>query len=143
MRIHWLLVVPLVAVGCGSSKGGNSNAPPVPCAPRNGTYTVTFHERSGDCGPIAEQLFNANQSTGMVSGQSSNCVNSTTTSADNCTVTLDITCPTDNGGHVTDRGKVEWAEDASMAGGIVQTIVMPPPGLIGCAETYDVTYVRQ
>src|SRR4051812_7748804 len=60
MRAHWVAV--LLLVGCGSKSGG-SNAAEGPCALRKGTYSITFHARSGDCGDLPEQIVVVNQTT--------------------------------------------------------------------------------
>ena len=129
-----------LVVGCSSAKNGGGSGP---CVDRRGTYVVTWHERSGNCGPIPEQVdvVDQNTATGPVPG----CVNSAPppANADNCTVNLDVTCPVQDKGTVTDRGEVNWSHDGSMGAGIIQVIVNDLVGAIVCSETYDVTYVRR
>ncbi len=132
----------VLLAGCSGSSSGGSAGASGPCGQRNGTYRVTFAERSGDCGPAPEQIFTPSDQQQQQTNPS--CTDRTTVSADSCHVTLDVICPVvATGDTVHDKGVINWAEDGSMGGGIVQIVATTPAGAIVCAETYDVTYSKQ
>lgn len=121
------------------SCGGGSSAPPGPCAVRTGSYRTSFVERSGNCGPVPEQV-SLQGSPSLAAG----CGSGSTLSADNCTLTLDLTCqnPT-TGSALVEKGVIHWSEDGAMGGGIVQSIISnAATRAIECESTYNVTYSR-
>ena len=64
--------------------------------------------------------------------------------ADNCSVTIDVTCENTTLGILAeDKGTVHWSDDGAMGAGIVQGIITDAKTkLEQCSETYDVTWTR-
>jgi hypothetical protein len=112
------------------------------CAQRVGTYTTTFAERDGTCGPIPEQIETIDE---QPTEPAEPCTGSIDYSADNCRVTFDQTCPEPGLSElfstpdVTSRfdGIVTWSENGASGSGVVQFVVMDAAGLILCQSTYD------
>jgi hypothetical protein len=134
--MRYLVLALLIAAGCGSDK---NDEPAGPCAPGSGSYRVTYVERSGNCGPIPEQVV----VTPTLQLADVECVGGPKSSADLCTVTMDQTC-TDAVNNVSTRqeGTVHWNKAASSGSGVTQITIRHVDGTFVCSSTYDVTYTR-
>jgi hypothetical protein len=121
---------------------GCSSAPSGPCAPRSGTYSITFTRRDGDCGEIAENIQVFEQGTPTTNPTlPPNCSGALQNSTDNCATRFDVTCVLSNGARLTERGSGTWATDGSSGDSVEQVIVRAPDGS-ACSGTYDVRYRR-
>ena len=128
----------LAAAGCSATP-----ATPLPeaaligsCAPRKGTYNVTFTPDFGPCGgsPYTTQTYAPTQQTPAPMG----CTANDHAPSDNCTITLDEVC-----GSTVVRGSTVWSADGTHGDGAVSVMVLDANGNIVC-EGYDsVTLVRQ
>lgn len=111
----------LMLLACGSG---------VPCKERAGTYDVKYTVRGGNCGSIPQQTVTIGGDAGA---GSSACAAKPTVSADNCSVTVDTSCPDGT----TSHGTITWDASGSSATGALQ-LTSPI-----CTGTYDVTYTRR
>ncbi len=140
MRLGVCVLVGVMAGGCGTTSGHPGTRRP--CGGRDGaTYAIDFVERSGDCGPIAEQVATPEASSTAQSA----CTGGATVSADQCDVTLDLSCPLlgNTAGHEVDRGTVHWSDEGSIGVGIISIVDFDGADIVACRSTYDVTYTRQ
>src|SRR5688500_7796840 len=83
----------LLAVGCG---GG-------PCANRTGTWRQNATSRTGNCAPSIENVVVVG-ATSVPAG----CTGSGSVSEDNCTESVDMTCPIGDGRRGRTVGQVEY-----------------------------------
>lgn len=128
-----LLLTALLLLGCSSSTHASG-----PCGQRQGTYVLDYTERSGDCGPVSEQIVNV---TGAPTVPSS-CQGTATASADNCDVKTDYACPDPSAGTDHFTGDVTWSPDGSSGSGIQEITIYSPSGAVACESDYDVTITR-
>ncbi len=137
------LAIPLESTAIEAGRDASVEASPPPlCTERSGTFTQTLVERSGTCGQIPDQIFSTT-SQEAASMLQSGCTGSSSTSADNCDVTLDVTCPGAAGYHVTQRGKVTWSNSGASATGVIQLVITTDDaGAAFCSSIYDVIVRR-
>jgi hypothetical protein len=135
MRITILAMGLVAAVGCG----GADDEPSGPCAAGSGSYRVNYTERSGNCGPLPEQIV----VVPTLALSEIVCTGGPMSSADLCTVTMDQTC-TDTVNDVSTRqeGTVHWNKSASSGSGTTQITLRRINGAFVCSGTYDVSYTR-
>jgi len=119
---------------------GTGAAKPTHCVDRSGSYRVTWTERSGDCGPISEQVIVLDPMT--VNQVTTACKGTITTTGDNCSVTSDLVCTLPSGTVSENRATIHWSEDSSIGGGIVQLVLRADSNGPGCNSTYDESYTR-
>ena len=134
-----LFVAALAASSCSAHAKSDS---PTSCnkADRHGTYLAEFAQQSGNCGPVASQLENLDDTTPIGDG----CVitNKTWSNGD-CETTGTVRCP----GHPPGGGTItvtivsrQETQDGSILDG-TETININAPG--GCTSTYSVRLTRQ
>ena len=122
-----------------------SSTTSVSCAQRVGTFVSTFAVQSGDCGDIAPQTeTQAVQSKTPPPG----CTGTRTTSADNCTGTIDESCALTggaNGGSTLHlKATVNWdAQSTKGTSAGAQVEILGALGRVICSGTYDVTIAKQ
>jgi hypothetical protein len=130
----------LLLEGCSSAPAQPSG----PCADRSGSYLYTLDARSGDCGQHSENLIVVDSKSASAP---SGCQNESSTSSDNCHVTVDLTgCPDDaaaKGDTADFKGTVTWSHDGASGSGVVDLTVYFPSGQIACHGTFDARYQRQ
>lgn len=144
-----ITAVACVALGCASA----SSTEPVgsghgQCAPRVGAYRASYTLRTGNCGPIPEEVVIYNQIDPDAGTQpSSTCSGpGSTMSVDNCEVTFDVTCPNngyETGGSSRVVGNAKWSVSADHAASTVQFTLFGPAGQVRCTGTYDLAIVKQ
>lgn len=138
------LVLPaLLLAACSSS----SASPTGPCAARVGTYEETFSEQAnGTCPALTPVVLVYPTPAGADSGASS-CTGGSTVSTDECTVSIEESCPTTfTGGavgQVRETGDVRWSEDGASASGTLELTLVNPDGSTSCVGTYDVSFQRK
>lgn len=130
------------SAGCGDDSRPVDRSEPGNCAQRSGTFSSVFRERSGNCGPIPEQIETvAEQPTEIPSP----CSGTIGYSDDNCEVTAAYSCPEDGLGDGWSSAIelfVEWNEPGTRGEGVEQIRVFDSEGLAACQGTYDVTSNR-
>jgi hypothetical protein len=129
----------VLALGCSSSVDDQGG----PCSQRSGTYLTQYEERSGNCGPIPEQLQTITEQPTMPEAP---CTGAIDYSEDNCSVTSSVVCPEDGlgaGWTSTVELKADWNESGSAGTAIVQFVVKDGAGGIVCQSTYNVTITKQ
>lgn len=127
----------LVACGGSEDSGGDGT-----CDQRSGTYIARYTERSGNCGPVPEQV---DTITVQPVAPEPPCSGTISYSADNCQVTFEATCPETGLGldwSSTTDGKVTWNASASKGSGIVQIVLTNANGGIECQSTYNLVSER-
>ncbi len=134
------ILVPLFAAACSGSSSSSAPASG-PCVDRSGTYLQSLTQQSGTCGPLADQVFNVDSGSSVVP---STCTNTSTSTADNCSVSFDTSCPGAAGYTVLQHGVGHWNMDGSEASGIVQIqLIENSSGLVKCSSTYDLSIQRK
>jgi hypothetical protein len=113
-----MLLPVLVFLACGG-----------PCEKRSGRYLQSYTMKSGTCGPISQNIVDADGS-----GSGGGCTDTSKFSADNCTETVNVTC-----GATSIDGVVDWNGDASVGNGMLQYEVT---GANACNGTYSVFVTR-
>lgn len=119
----------VVAVVACSGAGG-------PCQKRAGTYKATYTQRSGDCGPVSEQITKVDAQPTRVDPP---CSGSIGYSADNCVVEYTMTCPI-SGGTARITGKSTWSADGR-SGTATEQWAASVTGS-ACSSAYDVSIVK-
>jgi hypothetical protein len=134
------VVLVVLAMGCG---GGNHDAPSGPCQPTQGTYRLSFTERSGSCGAISEMIRQYSVGTPMGGGPAaSSCRVDLHTESPDCSVSYDVTCPGGEGTSVREVGIAHWAVDASSGTATEQITIFDPTDALVCSGDYDLRYQR-
>ncbi len=139
-RLATWLAVAFAAAACGGDDddgGGNGFVPPsdTKCAARTGAYTVSFVQKNGDCGDLDPQIV-------IADGAPDPGCTGTTSPADACVETEDVTCPGAQGTSTRIVGQLRWDQAGSMATGTWQVTIADASGLVLCQSTYDVTASR-
>jgi hypothetical protein len=135
-----MLVCLLTACGGDDDDDNGLGAPngSAQCADRTGAYRFKFAEKSGDCGPLDDQL-------AVVGGQSSDppgCTGGQVESAsDSCLVSIDQTCASADGTSQNQVGQVRWSQNGESGAGTLQFTVSDAAGVI-CQSIYDLTVTR-
>jgi hypothetical protein len=135
------IAVTLGAVACGGGSDDASDGGP--CAQRAGTYLSQFSERSGNCGPIPEQL---DTLTEQPTEPPAPCQGTIAYSADNCEVTSFGVCPEEGlGPGWTSEldSAADWNSSATQGTALMQFVVKDGSGAIVCQSTYDVALSKQ
>jgi hypothetical protein len=119
-----------LALGCdsGDESGG-------PCVDRKGAYQVSLVAESGNCPTPVSFIV----TDGGAPGAEPGCTGTTQPSADNCSLILDVQCPSDDGGSFSTAGKIDWNADGSRGTGKLSFSATDPNG---CQGLYRVTYTR-
>lgn len=132
MRTGWAALALVFSLsGCSSSTVNEASK----CASRSGNYLAHFVEHpGGTCGPITDSIAAAGE-------HPPGCQGKDTPSADNCSVTVNQTCPAPGGGTFDETGTSHWSEDGSK-GTAVFTVTSKPTTGAGCTSTYDVTFSK-
>ena len=130
--------VALVALSCSSTTT-------VSCAQRVGSFITTFTQRSGNCGDIAAQ---SSTETSQATAPPAGCTGTVSVSGDNCTSTVDETCPLTNGPgggstlHL--KGTVSWdAQSTHGTGQSAEIDVIGAAGRVLCSGTYDLSIAKE
>jgi len=147
----------LLVAGCSSSPsssggGGPSTGPSTtttgatttggigPCVDRNGTYSLKFTTRSGNCGSFSEQLVTIMPG---LTRPGDGCSGTADTSPDNCKVTFDVACPVPmQGGTFGLQGVLTWSPDGASGAAVVEVTINDANGAFVCSGTYDEKYTR-
>jgi hypothetical protein len=138
----------VVVTGCASQ----SMTDPVgsghgQCAQRAGTYRASYATRSGNCGDIPESIDSIATQPTTESQKATGCTGpGISSSADNCEVTFDQTCPNDGlekGGRERVSGNAKWNTSATYGTSTVQITLTNAGGQVRCTGTYDVVITRQ
>lgn len=124
------VAVLLVLAGCGD------DGPPEWCAAPSGLYEMTMTPESGNCSTGVIQAIVTLGGPAMVQG----CVGDRSVSANNCEISLDITCPAEGGGTSKTTGKVAWNEDGGFGAGRLYMVLNQ--GINSCDGIFRVTYTR-
>jgi hypothetical protein len=111
------------------------------CAARSGIFSSLYTEKVGTCGPFA----NVSGESSLVESYTQQpaqppppCSGALGYSANDCTETVDTSCPVDGGaGTYTTRGTLGWSTDGTQASGDLD--VSTPT----CKSTYHVEVRRQ
>lgn len=131
------------AVGCGGSDGESSFT----CSPaeRSGTYLLTYTERSGDCGPIPEQLGRLDDAEALPEECMLDAADRW--SEDACKLERAYTCAEDG---VEPGASGSWVAVTTQADdsggritGTVTVRILGADGVQLCRSTYDITASRQ
>ncbi len=133
-----LVFLAVTTTACSSAStnpGANSSTT---CAARKGTYKATFTERAGTCGKINETIITFGQSGSAPSG----CTGSQVTSANNCTVDINITCPLNASDSFHETGHGSWSADGTSGEAIIELVLSDRYGNFLCQSTYDINYER-
>lgn len=137
MRTMPALVYALAALGCSGTTTGTDEPPIVvgsghgACARRVGTFSEVYEVRSGNCGPIPEQIVNVDQDA-VSADAGTSCSRSVTESADNCEVTFSSNCA-----GRTAQGLAKWNREGTYAT-VVEQVGSPT-----CSGTYTMVARRQ
>jgi hypothetical protein len=123
----------LTLIACGGSSNNQAN----PCATKGATYLATFTEVSGTCGPIPSQVVNVNPDGTITDTSNETCAS---VYQQGCTATRNSCTWSSQGFNFTSTSSVTFASDGASASGIV---TLSASGAGSCAETYNVSYVRQ
>jgi hypothetical protein len=107
------------------------------CAARSGAYTLHFAEKSGDCGPVDDQIVVA----GGMQMQDPNCTGGPV-DTDTCTITSQITCANGDGTETTLAGQIRWDQASTKASGTWQFTLTDSANNVLCQSTYGVTATR-
>lgn len=110
------------------------------CAKPSGMYLATYQERSGTCGPLADEVATFE---GQPAKPASPCTSGEYRySADNCEVTtVDVTCPSLSGqGSTVWNGKYVWNVKATEAAGTLALDL--DDGSFTCQSSYNVVLER-
>jgi hypothetical protein len=153
MKIHVVFLALMCAtssIGCGADDdddagggGGGSGGgfvapnPANRCAERTGAYTIKFTEKSGNCGPLEDQIVTPTTQADPL------CQDNAVPSSDPCVETSNATC--DTGQNTSSRivGQVRWDASGNSAVGTYQlTITDLTDGSVLCQSTYDVRATR-
>jgi hypothetical protein len=121
-----LFLAVLMLVGCGGSGD---------CVQRSGTGTLRFTARSGNCGAIPEVVAEA-----QPSAPKSPCTGTVVHSADNCSMTVDQTCPGASGSTVTQEGTANFNQAGTSGTGVFEISVTSSGA--SCFGTYDATFTK-
>ena len=106
--------------------------PSAPCAARNGPYTTKSTERAGGtCGPIKDTVNILTNNQPPDGG----CPGSRSISADNCIVSVDVTCTGDGALHLV--GETKYLKDSTSAAGVATITGTDSSGATTCSSTYD------
>ncbi len=144
MRAH---VAALLLAGCVgsdpavSTAGGAGASQRGPCTRRSGTFVWSFTEKVGTCGAY-RTLTGSDEQTATYEDQPSAppapCTGAIAYSADNCSETVETSCPsTDPSSTVTTRGTLTWDEAATKATGDLEVSTSK------CKSTYAVVTTRR
>ncbi len=110
------------------------------CVQRQGTYRVQYQERSGDCGPMTEQMVTMN---GQPETPGDSCTGEILYSADNCEVAnVNVKCPVEDVGEMVFNAKMDWSLDGSTGQGEQNVILYDTYGEFVCQSSYDVAIKR-
>jgi hypothetical protein len=139
--VHTAQVLRVVAVGFTIAIGGCGDDPVArqagPCAAPSGTYRFRYVEQSGTCGAWPEAIVTLPGS----SGSGGSCWNSSTTSADNCRVTLNTSCTVAaTGDVVATTGVVDWSQAGDSAQGTINVRITATNQ--ACSSVYGMTATR-
>jgi hypothetical protein len=124
-------VAMVLAVGCGGD--GRSG----PCVPRSGLYRARTVAESGNCGPVPDVIFNADNAlpagcTGVA------------LPVDQCPGgDFDLTCPVEGSSRTFhETGKSTWAQDASVGSSTYYIEIRERSGTYVCGGVYSVSLSR-
>jgi hypothetical protein len=159
MRVLALAVLVVSVVGCGEgvdlgdgagSKSGGSTigggtvaqqptppAAPVGCQQMSGTYLVKYGLRSGNCGGFPEYVVDTNDS----SNGGSSCTGGVSVSADRCSASVNMTCPSGNL-IIKFVGKLDINLAGTTASGIIGITADYASGGLYCTGTYLMSYTK-
>jgi hypothetical protein len=82
----------------------------------------------------------------MVAGEATDagpgCTGKIDYSTDNCTISVDFTCPAPDSKKVEVNGTLSWTPDGTKGTGIVEYTVFAADGTVQCSGTYDETSTK-
>src|SRR5450432_904906 len=133
-----ILVLVVSVVGCDSGGSGGGVTPPANgvCATRSGLYRESFTQESGNCGPVPDSVFNADDPN-LGAG-----VMGMAPTGNACMGTVDITLTT-MGDTLHEVGTVMWNADSSRGSAHVgDTITDATTGVQLCSGIYTITFTR-
>lgn len=144
MKIPAILAAGLIACSSGSKSDPSSTSDADrtgDCVGRSGSYFVHYAYQSGNCGTVADSVIVLDETA--ASAVNSECANATSTSADNCDVTMDVTCANSTSSQLTQRGKISWSENGENGSGTIEAILIDDDGAQMCDGIYTISYSRQ
>jgi hypothetical protein len=132
-----VILLGLLLAACGSDSTQDG------CEARSGSYLYRYDERSGNCGPLAEEVLVLDSAPDPVE---LGCEVRTGYPIDleACGVDVDLTCPEPGIGDAatsTWRGSVNWSANADRGSGVMKLVIQDGDRIL-CQSSYDVTVSR-
>lgn len=127
-----------LALACGGSDSGDMTCPDL-----DGTYLLHYSERSGDCGPLDDQIeqYDPNEPATIEPPDGGACDTTSDISPDGCDVEYETHCM-DESGAARASGSERWT-GIEKAEGIFELELRDAQGDLVCRSVYDVTTERQ
>jgi len=138
MRMMGIAACSVMVLACSSSTEGDS--PPFSCAlgELRGTWRLSYAEKDGTCGPIADETVVL---TGEGSAPSACTQDALVISDDKCRMDLSFTCPLSGGsGSQSWTGATRQVAADRLIGDMTADARM---GGASCRSTYEITWRRQ
>ena len=147
-RLLLIIAIPVVFAACGGDDGFDPETASS-CERPDGVYTVRYDERTGNCGPISDEVVRLDPSTGETSGDEFQDCDNIYERADNgCSAEVDSICDVYDpatGRFLATRTIVGTTSvvraDGSRLEGTYEISISAGSGL-SCRSTYDVTFTR-
>ena len=150
-RVAVVAAITLLAACVGDDPAPTSGSPPAdagrrddtgtPCTKRSGTFVTSFTEKVGTCGSY-QRFTGSNVTSEELAEQPSQpkppCTGAFTYGADNCTETIETSCPSLDAttGAFTTRGTLTWNVEGTRASGDLEVSTSK------CVSTYSVLVTK-